>query len=115
MAVGWAGVVGGLMHTVFARSTAKTIGWETSGFQYEVGFANLAIGLAGIFAASNDSPDGWVAASIAGGVFLGFAGLNHVREIFADRNFAPGNTVILVSDFGIPISLFALLLATNAI
>jgi hypothetical protein len=30
-------------------------------------------------------------------------------------HFAPGNMVILISDFGIPISLFALLISTNAI
>jgi hypothetical protein len=91
------------------------IGWETSGFQYEVGFANLAVGLAGIYAAGRDASEAWVAASLAGGTFLLLAGGYHVIEIFRDRNFAPGNTVILISDFGIPISLFALLISTNAI
>jgi hypothetical protein len=41
--------------------------------------------------------------------------VNHVREIIRDRNYAPGNTAILISDFGVPVSLVALLLATNAI
>jgi uncharacterized protein DUF6790 len=115
MAVGWTGVAAGLMHTVFARSTAKSIGWETSGFQYEVGFANLGIGLAGLYAAGRDTSDAWVAAAIPAGVFLLLAAANHIREMFAERNFAPGNTLILVSDLGIPISLLVLLLATNAI
>jgi hypothetical protein len=115
LAVGWTGVGGAIPHTVFARETAKSIGWETNGFQYEVGFANLAIGLAGIYAANQDASEAWVAAALAGGVFLALAGAYHVVEIVRDRNYAPGNTAILISDFGIPVSLVALLLATNAI
>ncbi|HSI81002.1 MAG TPA: DUF6790 family protein [Solirubrobacterales bacterium] len=115
LALGWTGVVSGLMHTVFARRVASSIGWQTSGFQYEVGFANLGIGLGAIYAASQDAPEAWVAASIAGGTFLLLAAANHVREIAADRNLAPGNTVILLSDFGTPLSLLALLIATKAI
>ncbi len=103
------------MHTVFAKQTAKSIGWETSGFQCEVGFANLAVGLAGIYAASCDASEAWVAASLAGGTFLLLAGLYHVVEIVRERNYAPGNTLILLSDFGVPISLFVLLISTDAI
>jgi predicted membrane channel-forming protein YqfA (hemolysin III family) len=115
LALGWTGVGGAISHTIFARQTATSIGWQTGGFQYEVGFANLAVGLGGIYAANQDEPTAWIAAAIAGGAFLALAGVYHVVEIFRDRNFAPGNTAILISDFGIPISLFALLLATNAI
>lgn len=115
LAVGWAGVGGAIPHTIFARQTARSIGWETNGFQYEVGFANMAVGLAGIYASGQDTPAAWIAASIAGGTFLVLAGAYHVVEIFRDRNYAPGNTAILISDFGIPISLVALLIATGAI
>jgi hypothetical protein len=101
------------MHTGFARKTAESIGWQTNGFQYEVGFANLA--LAGIYAGSVNSPGAWIAASIAGGTFLALACCHHVVEIVRDRNFAPGNTAILIGDFGVPVSLFALLIATGAI
>ncbi len=115
IALGWTGAVGSLMHTVFARKTAESIGWQTNGFQYEVGFANLAVGLAGIYAGSVDSGPAWIAASIAGGTFLALAGCYHVVEIVRDRNYSPGNTAILISDFGVPISLFALLIATGTI
>ena len=114
-ALGWSILGGAIAHTIFARGTAEAIGWPTGGFQYEVGFASLGMGLAAIYASIQDSPDAWVAASIAGGIFLGLAGVNHIREIRADRNYSPGNTLILISDFGVPISLIALLLATNAI
>ncbi len=115
LAAGWSLLGGSLAHTVFARNTAKGIGWESNGFQYEVGFASAGIGLAAIYASTVDEPTTWVAASIASGLFLLLAGLNHILEIKRDRNYAPGNTVILVSDLGVPISLFALLLATNSI
>ena len=115
LAVGWTGVGAAVMHTVFAKQTAQSIGWVSNPFQYEVGFANLAVGLAGIYAANQDASQAWVAAALAGGVFLALAGAYHVVEIVRERNYAPGNTAILISDFGIPISLVALLLATNAI
>lgn len=115
LGMGWSLAGGSLSHTVFARDTARAIGWQTSGFQYEVGFASLGIGLAGIYAASLDHPGAWVASAIAGGTFLVLAGANHVLEIARDRNLAPGNTAILISDFGVPVSLLVLLLSTGAI
>jgi hypothetical protein len=113
LAVGCTGIGGAIPHTIFAKQTARSIGWQTNGFQYEVGFANLAIGAAGIYASLQDTSQAWVTASLAGGIFLLLAGAYHVVEIVRDRNFAPGNTVILISDFGIPISLLALLAATG--
>lgn len=112
---GFAIAGGSVAHTIFARKTAEGIGWETNGFQYEVGFASLAIGLGAIYASTVDSPDAWVAASIASGTFLLLAGINHIRTIFTERNYAPGNTVILISDLGVPISLLVLLISTGSI
>ena len=54
-------------------------------------------------------------ASLAGGIFLLLAGFNHIVEIVRDHNYAPGNTAILVSDLGVPVSLLALLIATGAL
>jgi hypothetical protein len=56
-----------------------------------------------------------VTASIASGLFLLIAGINHIVEIVRSRNYAPGQTVILISDFGIPLSLLILLIATGAV
>lgn len=112
---GWASVGASLFHTAFAKQTAAAIGWETNGFQYEVGFANLAIGLSAIYAVHSGTPDAWVAAGIAGGVFLALAAVNHVRGMVAERNFAPGNSVILVSDLGAPAVVLVTLISTGAI
>ena len=68
-----------------------------------------------IYASVVDEPKAWVAASIAGGLFLFLAGLNHIVEIVRDKNYALGNTAILLSDLGVPISLLALLISAGAI
>mgnify|MGYP001823158105 CR=1 FL=1 len=89
LGMGWS-IAGGLfMRTVFARSTAKAIGWQTNGFQCEIGFASLGIGPGGIYASFTDTPEAWIAASIAGGIFLLLSGLNHIIEIFREKNYAP--------------------------
>lgn len=100
-------LVSGFMHTVLARRTAAQIGWTTNGFQYEIGFVSLGLGLAGIVAASS-APVAWWLIAIAQGVFLVLAAANHLVDMRRSRNFAPGNTVILLYDIGLPLSYLAL-------
>lgn len=103
----------GVMHTVFAKSTAKSIGWQTNGFQYEIGFVSLGLGAAGIIAANSSEP-AWLPIAVAQSIFLVLAGVNHIREMVKVKNFAPGNTLILLYDFGLPLSyLIALLSITG--
>ena len=53
----------------------------------------------------------WLVLSIVLSVFLlGAVGL-HVTEMIRDRNFAWGNTWVLLYDVGLPVSLVALLVA----
>ena len=103
-------LVSAFMHTVLAKGTAKQIGWETNGFQYEIGFVSLGLGIAGIVAAASD-PAAWWPIAIAQGVFLALCAVNHVREMRTTRNFAPGNTLILIYDIGLPVSYLALYFA----
>ncbi|MCH9816748.1 MAG: hypothetical protein K0U64_09940 [Actinomycetia bacterium] len=117
-------VVSGFMHTVFAKSTAKNIGWKTNGFQYELGFVSFGIGIAGIYAAylntglgaaaATTNADAWIILSIIISVFLLGAAANHIKEMIADHNFSPGNSIVLLYDIGLPISLWALLFAMGA-
>ncbi len=111
---GWMFLVSGLMHTKWAKSTAAMIGWETNGFQYELGFVSFGAGLAGIYA-SLHGPQAWMAVAIPVTTFLVFAGVNHVVEMVRDHNMNPGNTFVCISDFGLPISLWALLFAAHAV
>jgi len=109
---GYVFVVSALMHSVLAKSTAKSIGWKTNGFQYELSFVSLGLGIGCFYAVYHDV-QALTAISIPIIAFLGLAGLNHVREIFAKKNFAPNNTFILIWDFGMAISLAALLHVVN--
>ncbi len=111
---GYMFLVSGLMHTKFAEKTAAMIGWKTNGFQYELGFVSFGLGLAGIYASMHQS-EAWITMTIPTSIFLFFAGVNHVIEMVRKHNFNPGNTVVCVSDFGLPISLWALLFAAHAV
>jgi hypothetical protein len=111
---GWMFVVSGLMHTKYAEKTAALIGWKTNGFQYELGFVSFGLGGAGIYA-SMHGVESWVTMAIPTTTFLLFAGINHVVEMVRNHNYNPGNTFVCISDFGIPISIWALLLASHAV
>lgn len=102
-----------VMHTVFAKKTAANIGWQTNGFQYEIGFASLGLGIAGIIAGAS-VPAAWLPVAVAGSVFLVLAGANHVRLMVKDRNLRAGNTLILLYDFGLPISFAIALISLGA-
>lgn len=97
-----------VMHSVFAKKMAASIGWKTNGFQYELAAASLGLGLACYYAAYH-SLEAWVAVTISVVCFLVLAGLNHIKEILREGNYAPNNTMILLWDFGLPISLVVLL------
>lgn len=111
---GWMFLASGVMHTFFAKSTAKNIGWKTNGFQYELGFVSFGLGVAGIVA-SYKGEASWLVLTIVISFFLGLAGVNHVYEMIKNKNFSPGNTIILLYDFGLPASLWALLYSAQLI
>ena len=107
-------LVSSVMHSVLAKKTAASIGWVTNGFQYEIAFVSLGLGLACLYAGSNEK-EAWIAAFLPTFTFLFLAGVNHLIEIVRDKNYAPNNTLILIWDFGMPISIVALLFATGAV
>ena len=105
---GFVFVVSFFMHSVFAKKTAASIGWVTNGFQYELSFVSLGLGI-GCFYANTHGKSAWITISIPVIAFLFLAGVNHVVEMVKKHNFAPNNSLILVWDFGMSISLAALI------
>jgi hypothetical protein len=98
-----------LGHVFFPERSAAAIGWAPSPFQYEVGVANLGIGLASLYAAFSGFR-ARIAVLIVAMCFLGGAGIGHIREIVQSGNFAPGNAgPILFTDFLTPIAILVLL------
>ncbi len=105
---GWVFLFSSVMHSVFAKKMAESIGWKTNGFQYEIAFVSLGLAL-GSFYAVYHGIEAQVAISLPIISFLALAGLNHLKEIIKDKNYAPNNTMILIWDFGVPLSLGLLL------
>lgn len=97
-------------HVFFPDRAAAAIGWQPSPFQFEVGYANLGLGLASLYAAFTGFY-ARVTVAIAATCFLVGAGIGHVHDIVTYGNLTPGNAgPILVTDFLTPMALLALLL-----
>lgn len=97
-------------HVMFPLRSAAAIGWQPSPFQFEVGYANLGIGLASLYAAFTTFY-ARVAVAIAASCFLVGAGIGHVHDIIAYGNLTAGNAgPILVTDFLTPMAALILLI-----
>ncbi|MGK2923761.1 MAG: DUF6790 family protein [Methyloceanibacter sp.] len=97
-------------HVFFPERAAADIGWSPSPFQFEVGYANLGLGLASLYAAFTTFY-ARVAVAIAASCFLIGAGIGHVHDIVTYGNLTSGNAgPILVTDFLTPMAVLALLL-----
>ena len=97
-------------HVFLAERSAAAIGWAASPFQYEVGVANLGLGLASLYAAFRGF-EARLAVAIAAACFLIGAGIGHIRGIVEAGNLAPGNAgPIMLTDFLTPIAVLVLLL-----
>ena len=88
--IGLTGIWAGTFHVFFPTLAAKLIGWEVSPFQFEVGMADLAIGVTACLAFWRSI--GFKAAAVcAASIFLLGDAVGHVRQMVAAGNFAPGN------------------------
>lgn len=99
-----------LGHVFVAEPVARSIGWEASPFQFEVGVANLGIGVSAIAATWLGHPAGW-AVFLMSACFLWGAALGHVRDMVRERNFAINNAgPIFWWDIITPLTLLIVLL-----
>ena len=99
-----------VMHSVFRKSMAASIGWKSNGFQLEIAAVSLGLGGACMYAVYNGI-EAMVTVAFPIVSFLFLAGVNHLVEIVRKKNYAPNNTLILIWDFGVPISVVALLVS----
>lgn len=115
-AIGVTYVFNGIMHTVFGDMSAASIGWENNGFQAEVGFASLGIGIVGLMAFPRRMPYSLKLAALVGpACFLWGAAGTHIVDIVTTGNLAPNNAgVILYTDILIPVIGLALWIAAYA-
>lgn len=102
-----------MFHILFPQRAASYIGWQTSPFQFEVGMADLAIGVTAClaFRASLGFKGG---ATTAASVFLLGDAVGHVREMVTAGNFQPGNAgVPFYTDMLCPLLAIVLLIAAR--
>lgn len=98
-----------VMHTVFADYVSKFIGWPNSPFQYEVGYASIGMGVAGILSFKNNISFR-LASFIPLAFFLWGAAGGHIYEIIVNKNLQPGNAgAVLWTDILLPVLGFALI------
>lgn len=105
---GWFGIMSGLLgHIIYADEVAKSIGWATnSGFQLELAFASIGIGLIGFVGFWKQAF--WLPFIIAKTTFMWGAALTHILHVVEYGNFNPGNAgVVLYWDILLPIVLIA--------
>jgi hypothetical protein len=108
--IGITGLWAGISHVFFPAVAAAHIGWQVSPFQFEVGMADLAIGVTACLAFRRDLSFKAAAVSAASIFLLGDA-IGHVREMVEAGNFAPGNAgVPFYMDVICPVLAIALLI-----
>ncbi len=110
VAVGIAAVFGAMFHFFDGPTTAREIGFSNGdgGFQTEVGFADLAIGVLGILCAR--FRDGFLLAAVIA-VSISYLGdaYGHLHQAAIHDNHAPDNTgLVLWADFIAPLVAIAL-------
>jgi len=106
---GWFTIMSGLFgHIIYADQVAAGIGWPlNSGFQMELGFAAIGIGLVGFLGFWVRSF--WLPFIITKSTFMWGAGWTHIIHMIQHGNFSPSNTgAIVYWDFLLPIFLTVL-------
>jgi len=106
---GWFSIASGLFgHIIYDDEVAASIGWPlNSGFQMELAFASIGIGIIGFLGFWNRSY--WLPFIIAKTSLMWGAGFTHVIHMIQHKNFSPGNAgLILYWDFLFPVVLIVL-------
>ena len=90
LTVGVQGLWAGATHVFFPETGARYIGWQTSPFQTEVGFADLAIGCAAILSFWQGTE---FKAAIVAYITLFYLGVGwvHIQDKIANGNQQKGN------------------------
>lgn len=113
LAVGLDGLWAGLFHVFAPETAARFIGWQVSPFQFEVGIADIALGITAVLAFRSSLGFKSAVVCYASLFYIGVA-IGHVREIVTAGNFAPGNGgVLLVLTLIRPVALVGLLIAAR--
>jgi hypothetical protein len=84
------GIWAAVGHLIFPAKTAQKIGWQSNGFQVEIGFANLSIGITGVLTYFFPIWAKPLAVFII--IYYGGCAYNHIKERIMFKNKAPCNS-----------------------
>ena len=108
--VGLMGLLTAYAHVFRPAETSASIGWSTSPYEYEVGMADLTVGVLGILCLKFRG-DFWLATAIANAVWLLGDAVGHVRQMTLNNNHASNNSgIFLVTEIIMPLVVLALTL-----
>jgi hypothetical protein len=111
--IGVAGIVGGLFHLLDGASIAKEIGFTRGdgGFQTEVGFGDLALGVAAVLCIWFRDRY-WLAIVVVATISLWGDAFGHIHQEIVNDNHDPDNTgPVLYADLVVPLVALALYIA----
>jgi len=108
--VGLMGILTAYAHVFRPVETSASIGWSTSPYEYEVGMADLTVGVLGVLCAGFRG-NFWLATAIANAVWLLGDAVGHVRQITLNNNHAANNSgIFLATEFIMPLVILVLTL-----
>jgi hypothetical protein len=101
--VGLMGLLTAYAHVFRPIQTSASIGWSTSPYEYEVGMADLTIGVLGILCVWFRG-NFWLATAIANFCWLEGDAIGHVRQVVLHNNHAENNAgLFLYLEIAMPI------------
>ncbi|WP_137107736.1 DUF6790 family protein [Azospirillum argentinense] len=113
LAVGVDALWAGLFHVFAPERAAAFIGWTTSPFQFEIGVADIALGVMGVLAFRRSLDFKAAVVTYASLFYIGVA-YGHFHQIWVAGNYAPGNAgILLVLTCVRPFLLIMLLIAAQ--
>lgn len=108
--VGFMGVFTAYAHVFMPGRASASIGWAPSPFEYEVGMADLTVGVLGILCIWFRG-NFWLATAIANAVWLLGDAVGHIRQVMLANNHAANNAgIFLYLEIAIPLLILALTL-----
>jgi hypothetical protein len=108
--VGLMGLLTAYAHVFRPVQTSASIGWQTSPYEYEVGMADLTVGVLGVLCLWFRG-NFWLAAAIANAVWLLGDAVGHVRQLVLRNDHATNNSgLFLITEFIMPLVIMFLVL-----
>src|ERR1700678_3192156 len=108
--VGLMGLLTAYAHVFRPLQTSASIGWSTSPYEYEVGMADLTVGVLGVLCLWIRG-NFWLATAIANAVWLLGDAIGHIRQIMLNNNHAANNSgIFLIVEIITPVIILLLAL-----